>query len=245
MSKSAATAELHQKLIDQYTEIAQLAGALAHEIKNPLSTIRLNMQLLAEEFAEPATPAQVRARKRVDLVQNECQRLQELLDDFLNFAKARQLSLEPTDLNAEIVEALEFFAPQASQANVELVRYLDPDLPRIQLDGEAFRGALLNLMLNAVQAMPDGGQLVIRTSSAPGLVILHLIDTGVGMDDHTAAHMFDAFFSTTPGGTGLGLPTTAKVIEAHGGRIQVQSAVGRGTQFTVELPVPRRLQKRE
>ena len=238
---AAGTAELHQKLIDQYTEIAQLAGALAHEIKNPLSTIRLNMQLLAEDFDEPETPAQMRAAKRVAVVQRECQRLQDLLDDFLNFAKARRLTLEPKNLNDEIDEALEFFQPRADEAGVEILCYLDPDLPRVQLDAEAFRGALLNLMLNAIQAMPDGGDLIVRTTATDKQVILHLIDTGVGMDDHTAAHMFEAFFSTTPGGTGLGLPTTAKVIEAHGGRIHVQSEVGRGTQFTIELPIPQRL----
>ena len=121
------------------------------------------------------------------------------------------------------------------------MRYLDPDLPRVVLDREAFRQALLNLVLNAQQAMPDGGQLVVRTATQRRHgVALDLIDTGCGMDDQTAAHMFEAFFSTKPGGSGLGLPTTRKIIEAHGGRIRVQSEVGRGTQFTIELPVPPR-----
>ena len=120
------TAELHQKLIDQYTEIAQLAGALAHEIKNPLSTIRLNMQLLAEDFDEPETPAQKRAAKRVAVVQREVQRLQDLLDSFLNFAKARRLTLQPKNLNEEIDAALEFFEPRADKAGVEVIRYFDP-----------------------------------------------------------------------------------------------------------------------
>ncbi len=235
------TSQAVQRLMDQYTEIARLAGALAHEIKNPLSTIRLNMELLAEDMEETETPAQKRALKRIDLTRRECQRLQDLLDDFLNFAKVRHLDLRPTDLNAEIDEALEFFEPEAREAGVEIVRYLDPDLPRVMLDREAFRSALLNLILNAKQAMPGGGQLVVRTTASKGNVALLLIDTGCGMDDRTAAQMFDAFFSTKPGGSGLGLPTTAKIIEAHGGRITVQSEVGRGTQFTVELPVPARL----
>jgi signal transduction histidine kinase len=118
---------------------------------------------------------------------------------------------------------------------------MDPELPSVLLDREAFRGAFLNLLLNAKQAMPDGGQLVVRTISRNDNVALYLIDTGCGMDERTAAQMFDAFFSTKPGGSGLGLPTTAKIIEAHGGRITVESEVGRGTQFTVELPVPARL----
>lgn len=241
LSTAPTTKELHQKLIDQYTEIAQLAGALAHEIKNPLSTIRLNMQLLAEDIDAEASPEQRRAAKRIDVMQRECQRLQDLLDDFLQFARARQLNLKPTNLNVEIEEALEFFEPQAAADGIELIQYLDAELPHVLLDSEAFRGALLNLLLNAKQAMPEGGELVVRTTTAPGNVIVHLIDTGIGMDDNTAAHMFEAFFSTTPGGSGLGLPTTAKIIEAHGGRIQVESEVGRGTQFTIELPVPARL----
>ena len=235
------TSQAVQRLMDQYTEIARLAGALAHEIRNPLSTIRLNMELLAEDLEDAQTPAQKRARKRIDVTHRECQRLQQLLDDFLNYAKLRHLELKPADLNAEIADALDFFEPEAQEANVEIIRYLDPDLPSVMLDREAFRGAFLNLILNSKQAMPDGGQLVARTTSSKGNVALFLIDTGCGMDDRTAAQMFDAFFSTKPGGSGLGLPTTAKIIEAHGGRISVQSEVGRGTQFTVELPVPARL----
>jgi len=235
------TAQAVQRLMDQYTEIARLAGALAHEIRNPLSTIRLNMELLSEDLEDSPSPAARRAAKRVDLVHRECRRLQDLLDDFLNYAKVRHLDLQPTDLNAEIAEALDFFDPEAQEAAIELIRYLDPDLPRVMLDREAFRGALLNLILNAKQAMPGGGQLVARTTATNGKVALYLIDTGCGMNESTASQMFDAFFSTKPGGSGLGLPTTAKIIEAHGGRIRVESEVGRGTQFTIELPVPARL----
>jgi signal transduction histidine kinase len=241
MIKADVHADPYEKLLAQYTEIARLAGALAHEIKNPLSTIRLNMELLAEDLDEPQTPGQRRATKRIAVMQRECQRLQDLLDSFLNFAKVRQLNLQPTDLNAEIDETLDFFAPEAAAAGVELARYLDPELPRVLLDGESFRGALFNLLLNAKQAMPDGGQIVVRTSERGGNVVLDVIDAGVGIDDHTAAHMFEAFFSTKPGGSGLGLPTTGKIVEAHGGRIHVQSEVGHGTKFTIELPVPARL----
>jgi signal transduction histidine kinase len=249
MSEPSATPETedrthqvsYQRLLEQYTEIARLAGALAHEIKNPLSTIRLNMELLAEDLDEDRSPAQRRALKRVGVMQRECQRLQDLLDDFLSFARVRHPHLKPTDLNLEIGEVLDFFAPAAADAQIEVVRYLDPELPRILLDGEAFRAALLNLLLNSQQAMPDGGQLVVRTRSVGDHVVLHLIDTGCGIDDHTAAHMFEAFFSTKPGGSGLGLPTTQKIIESHGGRIRVQSEVGRGTQFTIEFPAPARL----
>ncbi|MFO0788296.1 MAG: ATP-binding protein [Pirellulales bacterium] len=238
LEDSAATV---QRLMDQYTEIARLAGGLAHEIKNPLSTIRLNMELLAEDLGELETPAGRRALKRIDVVRRECQRLQALLDDFLSFAKARRLQLEPTDLNHQIEDVLEFFAPEARDAGIEIIKYLDPDLPRVMLDREAFRQALLNLIINAKQAMPEGGQLMVRTAAERNVVVIYLVDTGVGMDDRTASRMFEAFYSTKPGGSGLGLPTTQKIIAAHGGAIGVQSEVGHGTQFTIELPVPARL----
>lgn len=241
VSSDAASSATVRRLMDQYTEIARLAGGLAHEIKNPLSTIRLNMELLAEDLGEPETPQQRRALKRVEVVRRECQRLQLLLDDFLSFAKVRRLQLEPTDLNHQIDDVLEFFAPEAREAGIEIVRYLDPELPRVMLDREAFRQALLNLIINAKQAMAEGGQLVVRTASHGETVAIVLIDTGCGMDDLTAARMFETFFSTKPGGTGLGLPTTQKIVDAHGGRISVQSELGRGTQITVELPVPPRL----
>jgi two-component system, NtrC family, sensor histidine kinase HydH len=233
--------DLNQRLVDQYTEIVRLAGGLAHEIKNPLSTIRMNMELLAEDLGDSDSARDRRAMRKVELVQRECQRLQELLDNFLHFAKAHHLNLQPSDLNAQVRQVLDFYRPKAGEARVEVVDYLAGGLPMVMLDREAFHGAMLNLVLNAEQAMPHGGQLVVRTYGTPDGVALDLIDTGVGMDDATREKVFDTFFSTKRGGSGLGLPTTRKVIEAHGGRMTLQSVVGRGTQVTVKLPVPARL----
>ncbi len=233
--------DVNQKLLDQYTEIARLAGALAHEIKNPLSTIRLNMELLAEDLGEAETPGQRRAMTKVDVVQRECQRLEDLLDDFLNFAKVRRLHLQPTNLNTVVRQVLDFFLPKVEAAGIEVLDYLAADLPTVLLDREAFYAALLNLVLNAEQAMPDGGQLVVRTFETADGVALRLIDTGCGMDEDTRSRIFKAFFSTKRGGSGLGLPSTRKIIEAHGGDISVQSEPGHGTQFTVKLPTPARL----
>jgi two-component system, NtrC family, sensor histidine kinase HydH len=235
------SSDLHQRLVEQYTEIARLAGGLAHEIKNPLSTIRLNMELLAEDFADSDAPRDRRAMKKVELVRQECQRLQDILDDFLQFSKAHRLNLEPSDLNAQVRRMLEFYRPKAQQAGVEVVDYLSGNLPTVLIDREAFHGALLNLVLNAEQAMPDGGQIVVRTYGTPDGVALDVIDTGHGMDEQTQSKIFDAFFSTKRGGSGLGLPTTRKVIEGHGGRISLQSEPNRGTQMTIKLPVPARL----
>jgi len=241
MADPASSADVQQKLRNQVAEIARLAGALAHEIKNPLSTIRLNMELLAEDFRQSDSPRDRRTMRRIELVQHECQRLGVLLDDFLKFAGPRRLRLEPSDLNAQVRQVLDFFRPQAQEGRIEVVDYLTSDLPTVLLDREAFRGVLLNLVLNAQQAMPQGGQLVVRTYHAPHGVAVDLIDAGCGMDEETRAQAFDVFFSTKRSGTGLGLPTARRIVEAHGGEISLQSEAGRGSRFTISLPVPPRL----
>lgn len=213
-----------------------LAGGLAHEIKNPLSTISLNIELLAEDFSEATTPRERRALERIARVQKECTRLTGLLNDFLGFARPRPLRREAVNINRLLEEVLDFFAPQASEANIEIVRLLDPNLPLVLIDREQIRSAVLNLILNAQQAMPEGGTIEVRTRRVPEGLAVDLIDTGRGMNAETLSHIFEAFFSTKGGGTGLGLPTTRKILEAHGGRIFVQSEPGKGTQFTLQLP---------
>jgi signal transduction histidine kinase len=237
--------DVNQKLVDQYTEIAQLAGGLAHEIKNPLSTIGLNVELLAEDLGSDDSPKARRALAKIAVVQRECQRLQDLLNDFLAFARVRKPRLESSDLNEEVRRLLNFFRPKAAETKIEVITYLQSDRPGVLLDRETFQSALLNLVLNAQQAMPKGGQLVISTEVTSRGVALHLIDTGTGMDERTRSKIFDAFYTTKSGGSGLGLSISRKIVESHGGKIRVESELGRGTQFTIELPVPARLAVQE
>ena len=225
----------------QYNELAELAGALAHEIKNPLSVIRMNMDLLAEDFGEAQTPAERRRLAKIQTVQKQCTRLENLLRDFMKFARLRDLELLPGCLNEIVDRVLDMFQPQAREQGVEFFRYLDPALPSIKLDEQTLHAALVNLVKNSLEAMPEGGQLLARTRLTRNGVALDLIDTGCGVDDQTAIKMFDAFFSTKNRGSGLGLPTAQKIIEAHGGRISVQSEIGHGTQFTLEFPQPARI----
>lgn len=233
--------ESFEQLRRQYSELASLAGSLAHEIKNPLSVIRMNMELLAEDFAVPETPRERRALSKIEMVSRQCVRLETLLNDFLRFSKVRNLDLRIGSLNEQVERVLDLFAPQARESSVEIVRYLDHDLPSILLSSEMLQAALVNLVKNALEAMPNGGQFIARTRGTRTGVALDLIDSGTGMDERTALKMFDTFYTTKSGGSGLGLPTARKIIEAHGGRIGVHSEVGRGTQFTLEFPTPPRI----
>lgn len=235
--------DMKPKSKNRYTEIAQLAGGLAHEIKNPLSTIRLNIELLAEDLEEIDAPQSRLALRKIDVVKRECRRLEELLNGFLNFASAHRLDLQPSDANHAIREVIELFRPQAAKSKIEIIEYLASDLPSVLLDRRSFHRALFNLVLNAQQAMPNGGQLVIRTRSGGNEIAIDLIDTGCGMETETLEHLFDAFFSTKKGGSGLGLATVQKIIEAHKGHIAVQSEPNYGTQFTILLPSLPRLPK--
>ncbi len=230
-----------EQLREQYHELARLAGELAHEIKNPLSVIRMNMDLLAEDFAGAESGRDRRAMQTIEIVTNQCARLESLLNDFLRFSRVQHLNMTPGNLNRQLENVLDFFAPRAAEAGVEVIRYLDPDLPSVLFDPNAIQAALVNLVKNSLEAMPEGGQLTVRTRVTRKGVAADLIDSGLGMDENTAMHMFDPFFSTKESGSGLGLPTARKVIEAHGGRIDVQSAINHGTKFTLEFPTPTRI----
>ena len=223
-------------LNEQDVELAELAGSFIHEIKNHLSTLGLNLQLLAEDFAEPQSQRERRAHDRIQRLQGECQRLVDVSNDFLRFARIKDLKLEPADLAELVDELVDFFGPTARGTNIDIKLYLPADLPRLALDRELFKQALLNLMLNAQQAMSEGGTLTVQAEARPQEVCLSLIDTGQGMAPEVLDKVFRPFFSTKPGGSGLGLATTRKIVQAHGGRIEVQSEVGRGTKFTLCLP---------
>ncbi len=225
-------------MTDSYAALAELAGGFIHEIKNHLGTLGLNLQLLAEDFQEPQNLRERRALSRVQKLQGECERLTSLSNDFLRFARIKQLELAPTDLGKLVEEMIDFFEPTAKAANIDIRSYIPGDLPAVPLHKEMFRQALLNLLLNAEQAMPEGGQITLQATVEPGpSVCLSLIDTGKGIPPETLDKIFEPFFSTKSTGSGLGLPTTKRIIEAHGGEISVQSEIGKGTKFTVRLPV--------
>ncbi len=222
-----------------YTELAELAGGFVHDLKNHLGTLRLNLQLLAEDFEKPQSQRERRALDRVLRLQSECQRLVDVSNEFLRFARVGDLELAPVNLNEVVEELTDFFGPMARANNIEIKRYIPADLPPLALNRDMFKQALLNLLLNAQQAMPSGGEIALLARSEPDGVVFDLIDTGLGMSPEVLSKAFRPFYSTRGGGTGLGLPTTRKIIEAHGGTLDAQSEVGRGTKFTIRMPIYR------
>ena len=216
-------------------ELAELAGGFIHEIKNHLGTLGLNLQLLAEDFQDPQTQRERRAHTRIQKLEGECRRIVELANEFLRFARLRDLPLEPCSLGKVVEEMVDFFEPTARVAGIDLRAYLPADLPPVRLNRDMFKQALLNLMLNAEQALQGGGSITVQAVADGPHVCLSLIDTGKGMTPEVLAKVFEPFFSTKTAGSGLGLPTTRKIVEAHGGAIDVQSEVGKGTKFTIRL----------
>lgn len=222
--------------------LARLAAGLAHEIKNPLSTMAINLALLEEEYGRGKEGAEPSARdkrvlKRVATLQREIQRLETIVEDFLRYARGGEINRAPRDLGQMVRETLEFVEPEDQQQGIRHHVDLPVGLPLVMLDEGAFRQALLNLFVNARHAMPMGGELIVRAARRGNLVELTVTDTGVGMTPEALERCFEVYYSTKKGGTGLGLSTTKRIVEEHGGSITVISEPNRGTSFSIVLPL--------
>jgi signal transduction histidine kinase len=220
---------------ERLAELGTLTGGLAHEIKNPLSTIGLNLQLLAEDLAEtPEVPP--RTVKRLDRVRGETTRLRDILDDFLNYAGRLEIEPKPIDLVALLDEIADFFAPQAAAAGVKLRLDRHSDVPPVTADENRLKQAILNLCLNATQHMPDGGTLTLSVKPTGRRVEIAVADTGPGIAPDVRDRLFEAYFSRRKGGTGLGLAMTRRILLAHDGDVTATSTPGQGSTFTLTLP---------
>jgi signal transduction histidine kinase len=219
--------------------LGAVAGGLVHEIRNPLSTLSLNLQLMEEEWEGEDGPRARRTLERVQTLRREVARLEEILDDFLRYAGIRRLALADADLNRVLEETVTFFAPECTRARVDLAFYPDLRLPLVRIDERLVKQALLNLLLNAVQAMEGraGAQLIVRTRLEGETARVDVIDTGPGIPDDLRERVWDVYFSSRKGGTGLGLPTARRVAEEHGGALRFESEAGKGTQFVLTLPL--------
>ncbi|RMH01914.1 MAG: two-component sensor histidine kinase [Planctomycetota bacterium] len=232
-SSSAAAEALDPRIL------SRLAGGLAHELKNPLSTIGLHLDLLREQWADDPDPKARRSVRMIDTLKQEVGRLDEILQDFLLYARTDQIELEEADLNAVVQRVADFVRPEAAARGIRVETFLAGDLPPLRLDPARFRQVVLNLVINARQAIGDrGGRITLITRRQGGRVLLEVLDDGPGMDEETLASCFEVYFSRKKGGSGLGLPTVRRLVEAHGGSVEIQSSPGHGTRVRVTLPLP-------
>lgn len=251
----ARRAERRARDAERLAELGSMTSGLAHEIKNPLSTIGLNAQLLAEAIddSELGEEARDRLRRRVDALSREAERLGGILTDFLQFAGRIKLDPHPKDLSRIVDELCDFFHPQCDQHGVTLRTRLAEKPLMVQVDESLFKQALLNLLLNAVQAMtvetagrgkanpdrPDARasrELMLRVDADEDEARVHVIDTGPGIAPEKLDEIFHPYVSHKTGGTGLGLPTARRIIEEHGGQLAAHSEPGRGSDFVISLP---------
>jgi two-component system sensor histidine kinase AtoS len=231
--------EARMRRADRLAALGTMSAGLAHEIKNPLAAIKTFVQLIPRKFDNLA----FRDKFNVT-VPRELDRVNGIVDNLLELARAPRMNFAPTEVNALARRVLDLHSRQMEERRIEWDARLDPALPLARADAEYLLRALSNLVVNAAEAMLDGGRLIVATGPAAGrlpsgahAIELRVADTGAGMDAQTVSQLFNPFFTTKAKGTGLGLALTHKIVEEHGGVITVQSAVGTGTLFVITLPV--------
>jgi signal transduction histidine kinase len=220
---------------DRRATMGFLARGLAHEIRNPLNAMNMNLQMLEEELTGmPQAGSDWRDMLRD--VKSEVKRLGDLVTSFLDYARGAPVQLEKRDLNAELREVARLFQADFAKQGLELVLDLAPELPVWEIDDKQFRQALINLLVNARQVLRSGGRVVLRSSQASGGdVVLEVEDDGPGIPAEALPRIFEPFFTTKGGGTGLGLPIAQQIVERHHGRLEVETSQGRGTVFRIRL----------
>ena len=229
-------ARLQKQLMhaDRLATIGQLAAGVAHELNEPLSSILGFAQLLQRDAALPDG-----GRKDIEKIVTASLHAREIIKKLLLFARQTPTFRGPVDLNQVIVGAVDLFRHHFEKEGIDLACALCPEMPLLAGDAGQLTQVLVNLVVNAVQAMPDGGRLLVRTEVHDGQVICIVEDTGMGMSEEVQSRLFLPFFTTKEvnQGTGLGLPVVHGIVTAHGGTIEVTSAPGAGTTFTIRLPI--------
>jgi len=234
--RRARQSERRARDAEHLAYVGTLTGGLAHEIRNPLSTLKLNLQLLREDIQHPGSKSDPRLLRKLDALEQETARLQQILDDFLNLAGKHEVRLQVQAVNPVVEELVGFYGDRLRHENIRVRTSLADGLPPVAIDAARLKQALSNLILNAEAAMADGGELMIRTEAERRGVCLHVTDTGAGISREDLDRIFAPYYSTRPGGTGLGLPTVRRIVQEHEGTLEVHSDPGRGTRFTIHLP---------
>lgn len=217
---------------DRLATLGRLVTGLAHEIRNPVGIIKATVQVLEKEISD-----RPELTEYTTIIKQQVDRQNQIITELLEFGRPRPKNVQPLDLNKLIRAVVAFTEPLLEQNKIDLKLNLRPNIPEIEADGEKLKQVLVNLILNAIQAMPDGGRLRITTLSRNGTVLISVRDTGHGISEDDIKHIFDPFYTTKEGGGGLGLAIAHQIVEAHGGEIQVRSYPEKGTTFIIALPV--------
>lgn len=226
--------------MDRLISLGKLASGIAHELRNPLAGIKTTAQALGEEM-----PWDDSKREYLNRITKEIDRLNDLLKTFFSFAKPQKLNLVPCHIKDIIDEITPFLIKEIADQGIHFVESYHPQLPKIKADKSQMHQVFLNLFLNAIQAMPNGGELKIEVSPSvtnpvdgwkQDLIRIVISDTGKGIPPHLIAKIFDPFFTTKPKGIGLGLSIAYQIIKKHGGTIKVDSKWEKGTSFAIVLP---------
>ncbi len=235
--------EAEAQMADRLAYVGTLASGLAHEIRNPLNAMNMNLQMLEEEVAAGNLAADPETVGLLGSTKGEVKRLENLVNDFLAYARPTPPRLELRDLNLTVEEVVRFLRAELQRLGIQLETRLDGALPPVEIDEGQIRQAILNILVNARQVLGPGGRIEISTGLGPGgEVAVRIADNGPGIPDELRQKIFDVFYSTRGGGTGLGLPIAQRILESHGGWIDLETEVGRGTTFTLHVPSPGRLE---
>ena len=233
---SAAQEQLIQA--EKLTSLGQLAASIAHEINNPLAGVLVYTQLLAKKLSSDKL-AKESALDYLSKMDSELTRSTRLIRNLLDFARQSPPTLREVDLNEVVNRALDLAAHSAQMQHIEVIKELEPSLPKLMADFDQLQQVCTNLILNAIQAMPKGGKLTLRSSADNSQLKIEIQDTGCGISPENMRKLFTPFFTTKQEvkGVGLGLAVSYGIIQRHQGRIEVQSKEGEGTTFTIYLPL--------
>jgi len=225
---------------ERFAAIGKMAAHVTHEIRNPLSSISLNIELLEEELGkDPEHRQHEETRALVSSVTREIGRLEQLSEEYLRLARLPQPRMEADDIVSLVREIAQFVGPEMLRAGCTIALHVPVALPSVLFDEAQIRQALLNLLRNAREAMSEGGVIDVRLTGEGMGVVIAVSDRGAGIPEEIRARVFDPFFSTKGEGTGLGLAITRQILEAHGGSVSCESREGGGTSFHLSLPLAR------
>lgn len=233
-TRTIALREANERLrrAEKLAALGTLAAGIAHEVNNPLQPVLTSLEMTIESLDEGQPPD----RELLEVAEREVRRIQRLVARLLGFARPDRQGMVALDLNSLVGEVLALASKQLQHSHVAVETDLTV-IPTVSGNTDQLKQVMLNLVINAMQAMPDGGTLTIRTFRRSSNVGLSVTDTGYGIAPDDLQRIFDPFFTTKSDGTGLGLAVSYQIIEAHGGQIEVQSHLGTGTEFTIWLPV--------